>query len=162
MMKKKVIAFIVFLVLIGVFSVTISLKGFFFTIKFYQEPLSAYNADAPYDPVYGDTTVNKLIGLFEIASEDALFIGELTNDKFLVAEMKIKDKKYAYEGTVYFYSRSDVFDENSYNLTETKTGTIKWEVINNKKDVEKLQNVKTVKEYSMSDGSPIFLVILEQ
>ena len=161
-MKKKVIVFIIILAFIGTFSVTISLKDFFFTTKFYQEPLSAYNADAQYDPVYGDMTAKKLIGLFEIDSEDALLVGELTNDKFLVAEMKIKDKKYAYEGTVYLYSRSDVFNENSYNLTQTKTGIVKWEIINNKKDVDKLQNVKIVKEYSMSDKSPIFLVVFEQ
>lgn len=161
-MKKKVVTVIVVLVLIGVFSITISLKDFFFTTKFYKEPLSAYNAEAQYDPIYGDTTVNESIGLFEIDNENALFIGELTRDKFLVAEMKIKDNKYAFEGTAYFYSRSDVFDENNYNLSETKNGTLKWEVINSKKDVEKLQNVRVVKEYSMSDGLPIFLVVFEQ
>lgn len=64
--------------------------------------------------------------------------------------------------TAYFYSRSDVFDENNYNLSETKNGTLKWEVINSKNDVEKLQNVRDVKEYSMSNGLSIFLVVFEQ
>lgn len=161
MMKKRLLQLLLFLVLVGVFSVTISLKDFFFTTKFYQEPLSAYNADAVYDPIYGDTTVNRTIGLFKIEKEKALFIGELSKDKFIVAEMKVKDKGYAYEGTVFFYSTSDLFNENNYNQTETKTGNVKWDVINNKQGVEKLQNIKLVNEYSMSDGSPLFLVIFE-
>lgn len=82
--------------LVGVFSVTISLNDFFLTTKFYKDPLSAYNADAVYDPIYGDTTANKTIGLFEIEKEKALFIGELSKDKFIVAEIKVKDKEYAY------------------------------------------------------------------
>ena len=161
MVKKNVIAVIVFLFLVGVFSVTISLNDFFFTTKFYKDALSAYNADVVYDAIYGDTTANRTIGLLEIEKEKALFIGELSKDKFIVAEMKVKDKEYAYEGTVFFYSITDVFNENNYNQTETKTGNVKWDVINNRQDVEKLQNINLVKEYSMSDGSALFLVIFE-
>ena len=166
MMKKKIIAGIIFLFLVGVFSVTISVDGFFFTTKFYKDALSAYNAEAGFSPVYGDTTANREIGLYEIEKEKALFIGELSEDEFIVSEMIVKDNKYASEGTVYFYNisdmfNSDVFNENNYNQTETKTDNIKWNIINNKQDVEKLQNINLFIEYSMSDGSPLFLVIFE-
>jgi len=161
-MKNKGVIIITFLILIGLFSVTISLKDFFFTTKFYQDPMSAYNADSMYSPIYGDTTAKKTIGLFEIDEEKALFIAELSNSGFLVAEMNIKDAKYAYEGTVILYNSSDSFNEKNYNLTETKTGSVKWTIAYSQQDVEKLQNVELIKEYSLSTGSPLFLIVFKQ
>lgn len=160
-MKKKVIVIVVFLFLVGVFSVTISLNGFFFATKFYENPLSAYNADAVYDIAYGDSKAKKQIGVFELDEETTLFIGELTDRRFLIANMKVNDKKYAYEGTVVFYEYSDVFDENDYNQTETESGFIKWTIVCNQYDIEKLSDVKLIKEYFLSDGSPLYLIIFE-
>ena len=67
------------------------------------------------NPHFLFNSLNTLQSLIEIDKEKALFIGELSNNRFLVAEMNVKDKKYAYEGTVIFYDYLDSFDENNYN-----------------------------------------------
>ncbi len=156
-MKKKVITIVAFL--IGVFSVTVSFNGFFFTTKFYDNPMSAYNADAVYDSVYGKTNVKKTIGTFRIDEEKALFIGELTKNRFLVAEMNVKNNKYAYEGTVYFYDYAEEFDAKNYNKIKTKTNYKKWIIAYDKQDIERISNIKFEKEYSLSNGSMLYLVI---
>ena len=161
-MKNKIIVVVAILVLLGMFSITISLNDFFFTTKFYSEPLSAYNEDATYDPIYGDTVANKTIGLLKIDEENVLFIGELSQVEFLIAEMMVKDNKYAYKGTVSFYDSSDQFNKHIYNQTKTKTGNVKWQVFTNKQEVEKIQNIKSVNEYFLSNGSSLFIVILDE
>lgn len=159
-MNKKVIVALLFLV--GVFSVTVSLNGFFFTNKFYENPMSAYNAEATYDVMYGETKVEREIGVYKIDDEKALFIGLLSKNRFLVAEMNIRNGKYAHDGTVIFYDYNEEFDANYYNQTETKSDYVKWTIVCNKNDVGKLSNVKLVKEYALYSGSPLFLVIFEQ
>ena len=162
-MKKGTVIFIVAVVfiLIGVFSVTISWNNFFFTTKFYQDPMAAYNAAALYDPIQGNIKATKSIGVFEIDEENALFLGEISNDAFLVAQMKTKNKEYAFEGTVVIYRCSDSFKKEGVNLTDAKTGTVKWVILNDGEELEALPNPKAVKEYSMPNGSPLYLVVFE-
>jgi hypothetical protein len=160
-MKKTIVAITLLLFLIGVFSVTISINDFFFTSKFYDEPLSAYNANAMYDVVYGETEASREIGLFEIGKEKALFIGELANNCFLVAEMNVKKGKFAHEGTVVFFDYNDEFNVNEFYITETKSESVKWTVACDNEHIKKLSNVKLVKEYMLLDGCPLFFVVFE-
>lgn len=163
-MKKKVIVSVIVAVLflVGAFSITISLNGFFFTTKYYDNPISAYNAGASYNAIYGETEAEREIGVFKLDEEKALFIGALSDNRFIVAEMNIKNEKYAYEGTVIFYDYDEEFDANHYNQTETKAGKVKWTIVYNKNDVEKLSDVKLTKEYTLSADSPLFFVMFEQ
>ena len=162
MKKIVVIAIAVMLLGAGVFSLTISLDDFFLTTKFYENPLSAYNAEAVYDALHGETKVEKQIGLLQLDDEKALFIGELSKQKFLIAEMNMKDQKFAHEGTVFFYDYGVAVDEISYNQTETKSGYINWGILFNQQDVDKLSNANHVQEYALSCGSPLFLVLFDQ
>lgn len=162
-MNKKVITVIIILILIliGVFPITVSFNGFFFTTKFYNDPLVAYNADAMCDTVHGEIKAKNTIGLFEFDDKKALFIGELSNNRFLVAEMNIKGKKYARGETVFLYDYTEEFNEKAYNLTKTQSGYKKWMIIYNQQDIEKLSDVKLKIEYTLSNGSTLFLIIFQ-
>ena len=162
MKKKKVALLLLIGILIGVFSIAVSVNHFFFTTKYYKTPLEAYNADCTYSAIDGITEASKEIGVFTLDKENALFLGELTTDRFLVAEMALKDGKYALKGTTFFYDFSDESKDLNYNQTQIITGHIKWLIVYNQTDVETLSHVLSVKEYYHSGGSVIYLVLLNE
>lgn len=159
-MKKKIIVVLIIsvLFLIGIFSVTISTNSFFMTTKYYNDPKTAYNANATYDITYGQTQVQRQMGVLQLESDKSLFIGELTENTFIVAEMNIKNGKYAYNGTVIFYEYNDMFDEKYYNQTQTESGAVRWTVAYNRQDIAKLSDISSVNEYYLSDGSLVFII----
>ncbi|MBE5929056.1 MAG: hypothetical protein E7267_06775 [Lachnospiraceae bacterium] len=160
-MKKRVFVLVLLLFLVGIFSLTISFDGFFFTTKFYEDPLRAYNAGATYNAIYGDTHAEREVGVVKIDEEKALFIGELSNDCFIVAGMNIKNEKYAFDGTKSIFEYSNERDVNAYKQTKTKSGYVKWTIACDKKSTEELVGVKTIMEYTLSDGRPLLLIVFD-
>lgn len=143
----------------GVFSITLSF-GKFFTTQYYDTPLLAYNDNCSHDVVYGDTTARSEVGVFNIDNETALFIGALNSNCFVVAEMSIKNDKYAFKGTSMIYNSIDLSDiPDSRNVTNTATGYVEWSVFCNQSEIDALQNVNSVKSYTLPNGNAIYIAI---
>ena len=160
MKKKQKIIVVTILFVLGVSSITLSLENFFFTTQYYKTPLLAYNADCTYDIVYGDTKVQKGIGVFNFDSENCLFIGELNNNYFVVAEMSIKNEEYAFKGISMIYDVKGISDGiNSHNQTNTLAGQVTWSILYNQSEISTLSNVNSVESYTLSNGYTIYVVV---
>lgn len=159
MKKQRVGIIIVILVLIGVFSVSISMGGFFFTTKYYNTPIDAYNADAAYSPLYGDTKVRKEIGTKVLDGETCLFIGEVDENRFIINEMDVKNGRYASKGTTFFYDLREGSDGTNRNQTNTSNGYVKWAVLYSQEETERLSDVASAELYACSNGQNIYLVL---
>ncbi|MBQ9544955.1 MAG: hypothetical protein IJV00_07505 [Clostridia bacterium] len=162
-MKKSIIiaAIVVLLFAAGVLSVTVVFKDFFFTTKYYDDPMIAYNSNAAHSPVGGDQSAQRAVGVYKISEDKALFIGEMTSERIVVAEMVMKNSKYAFEGTTYVLERGAAFNENAFDQTNTDSGFVKWMVVFDRQDADELSGTKDVKEYSLSGGSLLYLVIFD-
>lgn len=161
MKKYKIVIIVVSLFIIGVFSVSVSTGNFFFATKYYKTPLKAYNAGAAYDAVYGNTKASKEIGLLNFDDKNALFLGELTENSFVAAQMKLKDGRYAAEGTAIFYDFNEDSNLSNYNQTDTVNGHKKWAITYDKSDTENLSGVSHVESYRHSNGAEIYIVIFD-
>ncbi|MBO4732975.1 MAG: hypothetical protein J5662_00720 [Clostridia bacterium] len=167
-MKKKiaiiavsVIALILIGIITGVIPFTVQLKDFFFSTEYYNTPVEAYNAENSIDATFGDISAKSEIGLFKLDSENALFLGDLSNGFFVVAEMKIKDNKYAYAGTRSVYEIQDDMNVNgkSYDRTKIAGGYVKWSIVYKESDIEKFDDVTRSEHYKNAEGRDIFLVL---
>lgn len=160
MNKRRIGIFVFILVLLGVFSVSIYLGDFFFTTKYYKTPIEAYNADSTYNPTYGDAAADREIGVVSLDDSNCLFIGELNEDCFVVAEMAVKDGRYAAKGMSVFYDLSEESDGmNGSYQTNIADGYVRWAVMYSQSEVEKLSDVLSVESYMHSNGHIIYLVI---
>jgi len=160
-MKKKIIVpFIVtILILTGVFSLSISIKKFFFTTKYYAIPIEAYNADATYDLNYGDTAAKEEIGLVVLDEETCLFIGTLDDENcFVVCEMMKNNDKYAYKGNSFIYDLRERSDGDNFNSTYTSNGYVNWSVAYHKDEI-KTFDVENVESFLLANGKSIYLAI---
>jgi hypothetical protein len=157
---KLVVPFIIILVLIV--SIALHFKGIFFTLQYYVTPLDAYNKNCTYDIVYGKTEVTKQIGLLTLDEENCLFIGQLNTDCFVVAELSIKNGRYAFKGTSMIYEIMGKDDTDIKNQTSILSGYISWSIIYNEKVLGSLSNVSSINEYELMDGHRIYLVIYDQ
>lgn len=157
------------------------LGGFWFlTPKYYETPLEAYNS------MTGSTDIpaKKEIGFYQLDDEIGLFLGDvpaeteehnlihLGNELYyvkhvVVAEMSIKDSRYSLTGFSYTFVSFD----NSYekylevgcNQTETRHGTVKWNVFLTENEIKKLDNVEHVKKFHSEEiDSDFYLVVFKQ
>lgn len=161
-MKKQkigIVVAIVILLFIGIFSVTLSKGNFFFTTKYYSKAIDAYNAECTYNAVYGDTTVEKEIGLFLLDNENCLFIGEINENCFAVNEMKIKNGRYASEGSTFFYDLREPSDRANSNSTNTANGCVKWAAVYSQEEIDQLSNAASVDSFTNTNGCDIYIVM---
>ena len=158
-MNKKLIITFTFILIILV-SITLSFGDFFFTAQYYKDPLKAYNENCTYDIVYGETKATKQIGIQTLDEENCLFIGELNEQCFVVAEMSLKNGKYAFKGTSMLYDIKEGNDDmNTQNQTSILSGTVSWAIIYNESVLGSLLNIASINSYELSDGHTIYLVI---
>ena len=159
--RNKIIILIIITVLLLAVTVpvTIQLKDHFFSTNYYESPLDAYNAECGLDAVYGDISAHKEIGVLKLDEENSLFLGELSQDVFILAEMSVKKNKYAYKGAVTFYDTDYKFDVNGYSQTETNSGSIKWIVAYDKKDLDKISAEINISKYVRNDGSDVYIAV---
>ena len=169
-MKKRILIAVVIMLSLatigmatGILPFTIQFGDCFFTNKYYKTSISAYNAENDIDAIYGDVSAEKEIGLFELDNENALFSGELKDGNIVIAEMKVKNNKYAYAGTysIFDMSKDLKVDGTAYYQTKTADGYAKWAVVYKESDIEKYKNVNKTEHFTASDGRDIFLLILE-
>lgn len=159
--KKLIIAFT--LILIILVSTTLSFGNFFFTTQYYDAPLNAYNDNCTYDIVYGETKATKQIGLKTLDEENSLFIGELNAECFVVAEMSVKNEKYAFKGTCMLYDIKECADDiNTRNQTNVLSGSVSWSIIYDENVLNSLFDVVSIDSYELTDGYTIYLVVYSQ
>ena len=74
--------------------------------------------------------------------------------------MSIKNDKYAFKGTSMIYNSIDLSDiPDSRNVTNTATGYVEWSVFCNQSEIDALQNVNSVKSYTLPNGNAIYIAI---
>ena len=169
-----------FLILSALGIISINFGGWLFSSKYYESPLEAYNS------MTGSTDIpaKKEIGFYQLDDEIGLFLGDvpaeteehnlihLGNELYyvkhvVVAEMSIKDSRYSLTGFSYTFVSFD----NSYekylevgcNQTETRHGTVKWNVFLTENEIKKLDNVEHVKKFHSEEiDSDFYLVVFKQ
>lgn len=159
MSKNKIILIVVFLFIVGIFSFSISTGNFFFTTKYYDNPIEAYNADSTYNALYGNTSVKKEIGRIILDNKTYLFIGEIDNNNFVVNEMDVKNSKYSSKGINYFYDISEISEDTVENVTNISNGCVKWNVSYKKPKIEIVSNTLSVETFTLSDGRNFYVVL---
>ena len=156
--QKNVVIFI--LVLIVVASITFSFRNIFHTTQYYKTPLLAYNATCSYDMIYGDTKVENEIGVLNLDDKNCLFLGDLNECCFVVAEIAIKNGKYASKGSTLIYDLTGKSDGiNGRNLTYTSDGCIYWSIMYEQSELSVLSNINFIETYTHSNGHTIYLVV---
>ena len=161
-MKKHKAILVGFLFVIGIFSISISTATFFFTTKYYSSPLIAYNETAGYNAIYGETVACNQLGLFLLDNETCLFLGELDENRFVVNEMYIKDKKYASNGSSVFYDLRESSDGLNRNSTQTASGCVEWSIAYTQEEINTLINILSIKTYTLTSGCEVHLVIYKE
>lgn len=161
MKKSKITIIIAVLFLFGVFSVTLSFGDFFLATKYYTTSLDAYNADSTYSAIYGDTKAKREVGVFMLDEENALFIGEVDENRFVVAEMDVRKSRYAFKGTTYFYNLKEPTDILNKNQTSTLKRQTWWNVVYDLSETEKVSNILSIEDYTLSCGDVVYLLIYE-
>lgn len=160
MNRNKVIAITVIgLFVIGVFTIAISVGDFFISNDYYATPLEAYNANAGFDAIDGDTTATKEMGVIMLDETTYLFFGEIDSDRFVVAEMDKKENEYASKGNLLIYNLDDESDGDSKNITSVSSGNKEWAVLYSEEEIQKLSNISALKEMSHSNGRKIYVVL---
>ena len=100
---------------------------------------------------------------YEVSNENyCLFIGQLNTDCFVVAELSIKNGRYAFKGTSMIYEIMGKDDTDIKNQTSILSGYMSWSIIYNEKVLGSLSNVSSINEYELMDGHRIYLVIYDQ
>jgi len=117
MSRNKAKVVVIALFVIGVFTITVSVGGFFFSNDYHATPLEAYNANAGFDAINGDTTATKEIGVVMLDETTYLFFGEIDSTRFVVEEMDKKENQYASKGNLLIYNLDDESDGDSKNIT---------------------------------------------
>lgn len=161
MKKNKLIIIIAILLVLGLFSVTISLKNFFYTTKYYDNPIQAYNSGGTYDTIYGDIKATRNLGFVNLDEENGLFIGEISKTLFVVVEMKLKEDKYASQGTVIIYDLEEPSDGMNKNKTTTKQGFFEWAILYSQSEIDPIAKNVSVTPLSHSSGQIIYLVVYD-
>lgn len=163
---KKLILFLVVIAAVavlfatGVFSVSVSTGDSFFSSKYYVDPMKAYKADGGIDHVKGDTSVKEQLGLVVLDESSAVFLGKVNDERFVVAELAVKDDKYAYKSEA-LYEVANIRGNIDVQTTKTSEVTITWGVTCEKEEIEKVRNVMLVEEFSLNDSTDIYIIVFE-
>ena len=161
-MKNKKVLIVIFLFIVGIFSISISTDNFFFTTKYYKTPIEAYNSDGTYHAIYGDTSAKKEVGLILLDNKTCLFIGEIDNNNFVVSELDVKKDKYSSRGMRYYYDINEVSYTTDENVTKISNGIIKWGIYYNKSQAESVSNAFSIKSFALSNENEFYLVLVEE
>lgn len=156
---KKAIAVVIALVVIGAVTVTISVGDFFFSNDYYATPLEAYNANAGFDAINGETTATKEMGVLMLDETTYLFFGEIDSARFVVDEMDKKENEYASKGNLLIYNFDDESDGDSKNITSTSSGNKEWAVLFSEEEIQKLSDVSEVKTLIHSNSRKIYIAL---
>lgn len=154
--NKKTAVILIFtavIIITGWLGISISTGNFFFTTSYFKTPLKAYNESMLTNQATGQ------IGYMNLSDDTGLFIGEIDNDTFVVADIGVKNGRYAHKSFTAFYQRDYKFDIKGYERIKTSSGTIKYIVAYVKSDLEKLKCDYKVNEYKTSSGQKIYLAV---
>ena len=158
-MKKKIIIFSVF-ILIVIFSSSFSYRNIFYTTHYYKTPLLAYNDNCGHNITYGDIKAKNEIGVLSLDNENCLFLGEINDNCFVVAEIAIKNEKYAFKGTTVIYDLTEQPDDySSRKQTYTSDGHIYWAIMYERPNPAVSPDINFIETYTHSNGKTIYLVV---
>ena len=168
-MKKTgvIIAGILILFLVGIFSVSISTGSFFFTTKYFRTPLQAYNDfGGDFDPIIGNTFAEKELLFVPLDEKNGLFVGEVDKNRFVVCEIAIKNGKYASKGWSGVYDIDATYydlDESidGWNKTSVTDGSVYWLIADEQEETE-TPYVKSAEAFTHSSGKTFYLVFYKQ
>lgn len=133
-MSKKTIICLGVLLIIGVFigGITLGFSGvFYFTTKYYETPTKAFMSEYSAG-IEGSIEIQKPVDTIIIDENNCMFLAITEDKKLLVAEMVIKNGKYAYSGTYYRYdfdSESDYKKDTGLIMTQTDLYNSKGKVV---------------------------------
>ena len=158
-MKRKIIICSIILFAIGIFSITISFNDFFFTTKYYNTPLAAYNAESFYHTDYGDTVAEKELAIVALDEETCLFIGAMNNNCFVVCEMYKKNNRYASKGLVIIFDiREATFSQGVYT-TAVSNGSKQWKIISEEETIDPDIEIVQIKAFTHINGKIFHLLV---
>ena len=159
MKKQNIVIVSVILIFIVLISIELSFGNFFYTKKYYDTAIEAYNNNCTYDAALGETKANKEIGLFVLSDEHSLFLGQINEDRLVVAEMHVKNGRYAFKGTSMIYNREDLTEMTvDHNTTNTENGYVRWSILNDETKINDLLNVHSVRSYEVFETDTIYLL----
>ena len=132
-----------------------------------MSPLRTFNEDGMHTVGYGWVEAREELGTIMLDDTTCLFLGDVDDTHFVIAEMKVKNGKYKMGGAgsvTYLCDTVNDIEGISVNKTRVADGYVEWSVLyhdNDIKQISKLDNVAKVEKFAHSGGQRIYIVIYE-